>query len=446
MYVMLGTPHYPQSGIGTVIRVDMTKNIRTREPMTYITPHVDIRQEPGWNHLVNGRWVRHTNGPLYMDPYPLSKDLFLVAHNPDKKWSDPKAYGLYMIDAAGSHELIHKEPETSCWQPYPLRTRKTPPVLPSTLDPELAKKNLALCMVQDVYHGMEGVKRGDVKYLRIMEQLPRPWACRRFWDQRSKYGRHTKLASLGSVLAVKVLRGVVPIYADGSAHFYVPADRNIYFEALDANYMEIQRERTYVNYRPGEMRSCVGCHETPTDSLPKRNVMTTAHKKPPSVPAAQPGDKAAERTINYITDVQPVLDKHCVRCHGRKDPAGKLDLTGELTKWFNRSYENIVRRRLIKTTDEGSDWGGSAYLGPKSVGSYASRFILQVRKGCTGNDRELPLADFVKLTTWVDANGQYHGSYYGRKNIHFKGHPNFRPVHTFAEAISTKAPVMDDPR
>ena len=63
LFVMLGTPHYPQSGIGTVIRVDTTKNPRTREPMTYITPHVDIRQEPGWNHLVDGKWVRHTNGP-----------------------------------------------------------------------------------------------------------------------------------------------------------------------------------------------------------------------------------------------------------------------------------------------------------------------------------------------------------------------------------------------
>ncbi|MFC1600844.1 TolB family protein [Candidatus Sumerlaeota bacterium] len=49
MYVFLGTPHYPQSGIGTVIRIDMDKDIRTREPMTYITPYVDIQQEEGWN-------------------------------------------------------------------------------------------------------------------------------------------------------------------------------------------------------------------------------------------------------------------------------------------------------------------------------------------------------------------------------------------------------------
>ena len=446
MYVMLGTPHYPQSGIGTVIRLDMTRNIRTREPMTYITPHVDVRQEPGWNHLVNGTWVRHTNGPLYMDPYPLSKDLYLVSHNPDKPWKDMRAYGLYTIEEGGKHALVHKDEEFSCWQPYPLKVRKTPPVLPSTRDEKLAKKNLALCMVQDVYHGMEGVKRGEVRYLRIMEQVPRPWACRRFWDLRSRYGRHTKLTSLGSTLAVKVMRGVVPVYEDGSAHFYVPADKNTYFQALDENYMEIQRERTYVNYRPGERRSCVGCHETPNESLPKRTRITIAHRKAPSVPVPQPGDKTAARTIHYPTDVQPVLDKHCVRCHGEKGPAAGLVLTGEQTKWFNRSYENIMRRRLVKTTDEGSDWGGTPYLEPKSVGSYASKFILQVRKGCPGNDRKLALADFVKLATWVDSNGQYFGSYWGRRNVEFKDHPNYRPVPTFAEAISTKAPVDDDPR
>ncbi len=84
-------------GVGTVIRLDINHPIRTRRPMTYITPHVDIRQEPGWNHLVNGKWVRHTKGPLYMDPFPLNASTYLVAHNPDKPWNDPNAYGLYLM-------------------------------------------------------------------------------------------------------------------------------------------------------------------------------------------------------------------------------------------------------------------------------------------------------------------------------------------------------------
>ena len=93
----------------------------------------------------------------------------------------------------------------------------------------------------------------------MLEQIPRPWACRRTWSPNI---RHTGLVSRGSASAAKALYGVVPVHGDGSAHFLVPADRNIYLEALDENFMELQRERTYVNYRPGEQRSCIGCHES----------------------------------------------------------------------------------------------------------------------------------------------------------------------------------------
>ena len=442
LFVMLGTPHYPQSGIGTVIRIDINKNIRTREPMTYITPHVDIRQEPGWNHLVDGRWVRHTNGPLYMDPYPLDEKTYLVAHNPDKPWKDVRAYGLYVIDESGSHQLIYQDDEFSSWQPTPLRPRRRPPVLPTIRDEQLAAKNLAVCVVQDVHRGMENVEPGEVKWLRVMEQVPRPWACRRFWPDAA----HTSLISRGSALAAKVLHGVVPVHEDGSAHFYVPADRNIYLEACDENFMELQRERTYVNYRPGETRGCVGCHETPKDAPLGAATTPLAVKSPPVMPQPQPGDATAARPLHYPVDVQPVLDRHCIGCHGPDDPADDLDLTGALTQYFNRSYENILRRGLVKTFDEGSDWGGTPYAPPRTVGSHASRFIARVREGCPGNNKKLPLEDFVKLTPWVDANAVYYGSYWGRRDERYKDHPNFRPVPTFEQAISTVAPLPEDER
>ena len=52
----------------------------------------------------------------------------------------------------------------------------------------------------------------------------------------------------------------------------------------------------------------------------------------------------------------------------------------------------------------------------------------------------------IKLTTWVDSNAQYYGSYYGRRNLKYKDHPNFRPIPTVAEAISTQAPLPDKDR
>ena len=62
-------------------------------------------------------------------------------------------------------------------------------------------------------------------------------------------------------------------------------------------------------------------------------------------------------------------------------------------------------------------------------------------KGCPGNKEKLPAAALAKLATWVDASGVYFGSYWGRRHLKFKDHPNFRPVPTFAEATSNKCPT-----
>ncbi|HIJ70191.1 MAG TPA: hypothetical protein HPP87_02365 [Planctomycetes bacterium] len=433
LFVTLGTPHFPQSGVGTVIRLDINKPIRTREPMTYITPDIDIRTEGGFHHRVGDGWERTPYGPLYMDPLPLSEKFFLVSHNPDKVWNDVRAYGLYLLDEFGNHILIYKDKEFSCWQPTPLRPRKKPAVIPSVRP---GTDEPATVVLSDVYVGLEGIKRGTIKYLRIMEQVPRPWDCRQFWSEGAPG------VSAGSVLGLKVMHGIIPVYEDGSAHFTVPTDRNIYFQALDEDYMEVQRQRTYINYRPAEKRSCIGCHEMRQLAPANKTIMALNH--PPAEPAPQPGDATAQRVIHYPTDVQPVLDKHCISCHsGEKPPAG-LDLTGEMTWGLTRSYESILEHDLVATFDEGSDFEGTEPVPPYTIGSHASKIIQKLREG--HNDIKLSREEMLKLTTWVDANAQYYGSWYGRRELDYRDHPYFRPTPTFAEAVSLKCPWQDDPR
>jgi hypothetical protein len=433
LFVMLGTPHFPQSGVGTVIRLDINKPIRTREPMTYITPHIDIRTEGGFHHRVGDGWERTPYGPLYMDPLPLSEKFYLVSYNPDKLWNDTKAYGLYLLDEFGNHILIYKDGEFSCWQPTPLRPRKKPAVIPSM---HAKTDEPAIVVLSDVYVGLEGVERGTIKYIRIMEQVPRPWDSRRFWDDGAPG------VSAGSVLGLKVMHGIVPVYEDGSAHFTVPTDRNIYFQVLDENYMEIQRQRTYINYRPGEKRSCIGCHEM--RQLAPANKPNIALTYPPSKPAAQPGDATAARVLHYPTDVQPVLDKHCISCHSGDRPAARLDLTDEMTWFFTQSYESIMDRGLVETTDEGSDFEGTEPLPPRTLGSHGSKLVQKLMAG--HNDIKLSREEMLKITTWVDANAQYYGTWYGRRSMDYRDHPTFRRVPTFAEAVSTQDPVALEDR
>jgi hypothetical protein len=473
-YVVTGTPHYPQNAVGTIVRLDMTQPIRTREPMNYMTPDVDIRGERGfWHDEEAGRGCR-----LFKDPYPLDAETFLVsmaAHPERTTYRELKDWSINLLDAEGRVIRIYDDAENiGCFMPIPLKTRPVPSMPRGSTDPALAEVNQAVCMVTDVYHGMRDVERGSIKYLRINEQAPRPWAARRRWGG-DEYDQQHVVITKDTNLGLKVQVGVVPVEEDGSAHFVVPADRNIFFQALDENYMEVQRERTYVNYRPGEKRSCIGCHETP-DSVPTFNPKGTplAFGRPPSVPGPQPGEKSGSRPLYYATDVQPVLDRHCIACHAGDKAEGGLVLTGEPTRLFNTSYENLIRERrggngrrsfdLLPTIGENHPKTGNVhYLPAKSLGSHNSVLVAMLSKGkITLKDPELqthverlakshaeinmPREDMIRLTTWVDANGQYYGSYWGRRNLQYKDHPNFRPIPTYETAVSTVSPIPEDER
>ena len=320
-YVILGCPQCPQSGLGTVIRLDMNMPIRTSEPISYMTPSVKILKEGGWHFfdLNTAEPVedRYGNGPLFRDPWPLDWNRFLVAHKP--RGFGPRythnGYGLYLLDSTGKVSPFYIDRGISCWQPVPLEPRPVPPILRSSINPALAAKKMAECVVQDIYHGLEDTKRGTIKYIRILEQVARPWTVRHPYGRYDEeYDQQYAVVSKDTALGLKVQHGIVPVEADGSARFLVPANANIFFQALDKNCLAVQTERTFVNFMPGETRSCIGCHETPKDvPLSPRSLM--AMKRPASVPGPQPGEASARRALHYPSDVQPVLDRHCVSCH-----------------------------------------------------------------------------------------------------------------------------------
>ena len=133
--------------------------------------------------------------------------------------------------------------------------------------------------------------------------------------------------------------------------------------------------------------------------------------------------------------------QHCISCHNNEENAGNLILTGELTERFTVSYEQIMYKGLVVTVDEGADFKDTPPLAPKSIGSHASKLITTITKG--HYDVDLPIEDFVKLTTFVDANAQFYGSYYGRQKIQYADHPDFRPLHTFEQAVGPEPPYKE---
>ena len=61
-------------------------------------------------------------------------------------------------------------------------------------------------------------------------------------------------------------------------------------------------------------------------------------------------------------------------------------------------------------------------------------------------DVKLSQEEMVRITTWIDDNAQYYGSYYGRRNLRYKDHPNFRPDSTVEQAQSLLPPIKEEDR
>ena len=468
-YVMMGVPHYPQNALGTVIRLDMNKPIRTREPMTYMTPTVNVVCQGSWVYRLPDQPNRFSkndrrgSGPLFREPYPLDTKHFLVSHKPRGMGTcyAPAGYGLYLLEETGKVTPFYRDPKISAWQPFPVRPRKRPPISRSAIDPDLAKKNLARCIVVNIYHGMENVERGSIKHIRVLEQVARPWTARRTVGG-DEYDQQHAVVSKDTALGLKIQHGVVPVEKDGSAHFLVPASANIFFQALDEDYLAVQTERTFVNYMPGEVRSCIGCHETPDNAPAAVTSALIALSREAKLPGPQIGETNGRRPLHYPSDVQPVLDRHCVECHNEKRKDGGLDLTGRMTTHFSASYENLIKERraarkdridpgLVPTIGENHPKAGNTvYLPARSLGSHNSLLIAMflpkkvflARKQSERLDKlvkshekiKLCPEELLRISNWVDTNAQFYGSYYGRRNVKFKDHHNFRPVPTWNSA------------
>jgi mono/diheme cytochrome c family protein len=465
--LMLGASHWRNNTVGTVIMVDTTKHIRSTDAMRYITDDTAAFAHDGFHFKdKNGKWYYEKTGKdgrLFRNPYPVTADLFLVSHKPKGLvWSEPAGYDLAVLDDSGKETVLLKDPSMSLWSPYPSVPRAKPPIQNggSTVDADLAAKGLAKCLVSDVYVGMENVKRGEVKYIRILEQLPRPWSARKYYGDDKSGMAHSAIGD--GLLSVKVQHGVVPVEEDGSANFVVPAGKAIYFQALDANYCAIQTERTFVHYKAGEVRSCVGCHETPNMTPPNTAAVPKALQRQASVPMPQQTQAEAKIVFDYDRQIQPILDKHCVSCHGGKEKQKGLDLRGEPKNTYSDSYLALIK--LAKTEhqllgnrryrDEDNASNGIEYVPPYQLGALSSPLAALVHGWkqtsladpkinqyvsellAAHPDLKLSGAEKLTITNWLDVNCQYHPSYWGRLHAKFKDDPNYRPVVSFEKAAS----------
>ena len=331
--------------------------------------------------------------PKYETPFPLSSKHFLCSRMTGRGGQ----MGLYLVDTFGNEVLLHAE-APSCFSPMPLGRRPRPPVVPARRG---FTGGVGYVYVQDVHIGthMRGVVPGAAKAIRIVESPEK-----RGWSPAKWYGQGFMAPGMNwHDFTAKRILGTVPVEPDGSAYFALPSDTFVYFQLLDADGLMIQSMRSGTVVQSGERTGCVGCHDN-RHGTPPPGAVPQALKRPASRIAPRQGPP---RLYSYLAEVQPVLDRHCVKCHdfGGKG-AKKLILAGDRGPFFNASYTQLWRKGYVRAVGAGPADVRPAY----SWGARASKLIQVLRKG--HQKLRLPRDDFLRIAAWIDINAPYYPSYY----------------------------------
>jgi len=260
--------------------------------------------------------------------------------------------------------------------------------------------------VLDIYAGLEPVvPRGAVKQVAVVQEL-----AKSIRTPVLGFGFQRPVISCGATYAPKKVWGFAKVEADGSAHFKVPTNVPIYFLALDESGQAVQRMRSFTHFVPGERRGCIGCHE-PRNATPRTQQPLAVSR--PAEPLAPP--EWGTEHFDYSRIVQPVLDKHCVKCHSGAEPPKRVDLTGGKTEWFNVSYDTLSHGYVSWISTMNGAEANILQITPKAWGSPASKLTPILMGGHVDKEGKprfaLSDAERRRIFTWIDLNIPYYATY-----------------------------------
>ncbi len=322
----------------------------------------------------------------FRDPYALHSNAILVAEDTR----------LLIMDGTGrTRELYRLPAELSrggAWlhEPRPLRPRHREPAIPARTD---LSQDQGQLIVQNVYLGrnMADIPRGAIKKLLVLENLPKPVNFTGSMDPISYGGSY----SLNRVL------GTVPVEADGSVNMHLPPLRSLQLVALDEENLAVKRMLSFLTVMPGEVTTCIGCHE-PRTIAPPAVATTEALQRAPSRIAPIPN---TPEIFDYPRDIQPILDKHCLPCHDIDQYAGGVLLSGDQGPMFTHSYFTLSARLQMA---DGRDLARGNYP-PYKIGSSASPLLNKLR--ASHHDVQLSFSELRIMKLWIDAGATFPGTY-----------------------------------
>ena len=402
--ITTGAAHH-NCGVGPICIVDLDKNRGEPSGLVRVTPEVRYPETP------EPASAEHTAG-WYNAPYPLSENFYLACYSFEGAHNAAAGYGIYLLDVHGNKELIYRDSELSCYSPIPLKQRKSPSQLGKQIASNQPDAKTGIALMLDVYRGLPGVERGTVKYLRVLETIPKLAHSN---PQRLDMG-------VGSGWDPRAILGTVPVEQDGSAHFELPSGKSLFLQALDENYMNIRGMRSFMNLQPNERISCVGCHESYGSAPPNRSAIAFVNR--PSKISPPPWGAIP---VSFPKLVQPVLNRHCVSCHdGSKGAKKSFDLTSNhlvVAKgannehpgdpWPFRTFEVTASfMHLLKHVDYarlGGYEGENVPLRQYAIGSHRSALLKLLDAG--HHQVKLSANERRAVAAWIDCNAPYLGGW-----------------------------------
>ena len=371
-FVGIISGHHGVARSGRLILFDPAKARKGAAGMLQEIPHRNSPiVEEVKDRLVDGVW------PQFIKPSPLNDTYFLVAAKLDKN----DLWGIYLVDKFDNVTCLHKMEGEGYISPIAVRKTVTPPAIPDRV--KLDDKQ-ATVFIQDIYEGegLKGIPRGTVKSLRLHAY---EYA---YVQTQSDHNWH----GIQSGWDIKRMLGTVPVEEDGSVIFKIPANTPVSIQPLDKDGVAVQWMRSWLTGQPGEIVSCVGCHEDQNQIvIPKRVIASQ------KAPHALTPPEGGTRSFTFDLEVQPILDRACIACHNGEGKAFDLRGGKKDGKGYGTSYLNLhpyVHR-------QGGE-GDMVVLYPYEYHPNTSELVRLLKKG--HYNVQLTDAEWRKIYNWIDYN------------------------------------------
>jgi len=396
--------HHGVSRVGEMLLLDPAKGRHEADGAVQKIPGYGKQVEPTMmDRLVVDSW------PKFAAPYPLAEpgsnlgagNYFLVCVK-ENNWSP---WNLCLVDI---YDNITPILEGGYMTPIPLRPRPMPPVIPSQID---LRQKEATVYLANVYEGpgVRGFPRGSIEQLRIGTHHYRYFG-----------NGDTRASSLEGGWDVKRILGTVPVNEDGSALFRVPANTPIFIQPLDAEGKAQQVMRSWFTAMPGEILSCVGCHEK-QNAVPPSSYSTAAIGQRPSRIEPWYGPV---RGFSFDREIQPLLDRRCVGCHNDRpcdngtEKVATIDLRAKRlhdarpvsdpaaakNRYSDQDYSPayLALQQYVRRPGYESDYHMPK---PAEYEADTSVVVQMLKKGHYGV--KLTREEWERLYTWIDYNVPY---------------------------------------